>query len=296
MSGPSARFPDSLILPLLAPGIQDIQEGLLFPILPIFARYRQLMVVIGVSIIVASTMVASYAGSAVSILLAQGVMFGVGGIILNFVHVSIFPEWFDKKQSQAMSIIWLGYRFGALGWPLICQALLQRIGFGSTLRVLVSAMIALLLPSVFLLRGRYPTSAVSSRPAKPGVSKIGLLRDPCTLFYLMCTLLFSTQMYIPLLFIMKIGADLGLDHIEQGIAQSLLTFALMLGTYATGAVSNEKFRPLLLALTAFSSAFSNLFFLGFCKSKAMLFTYALSIGMSSGGTWSTAWTVSFDAD
>lgn len=56
---------------------------------------------------------ASCVSFAWQIVFSQGLMFGIRGIILNFVHVSVFSEWFGKKQGQAMGIIWLGYSVGA---------------------------------------------------------------------------------------------------------------------------------------------------------------------------------------
>lgn len=61
---------------------------------------------------------ASCATEAWQIFFTQGILYGVGGIFLNFVHVSIFPEWFDKRKGQAMGVIWLGYRAGGLAFPL----------------------------------------------------------------------------------------------------------------------------------------------------------------------------------
>lgn len=281
-------FPNLVVIPLLAPGIRDIEEGLLFQILPLFARYRQLLVIVGVAIIVSSVFLASYATMAVTIVLTLGVLFGVGGIILNFVHVSAFSEWFDKRQSQAMGIIWSGYLLGALAFPLICQALLDKLGFGATLRVLVSVMIALLLPSVFLLCGRYPTASVQSKPLQPPVSKLALFRNWDVVFYLLCTILFSAQMYIPLIFITKIGTDIGLDRSDQAIAESLLILALMFGTYSLGAVCNEQFRPMLLVAVGISSALVHAIILGLCKTKITLLVYALSIGLTSGGKLSSS--------
>ena len=49
-SEPSGRYHDSFILAFLAPGLQDIEEGILFQVLPKAARYRQTIVIIGVLI------------------------------------------------------------------------------------------------------------------------------------------------------------------------------------------------------------------------------------------------------
>ena len=164
LSSKFSRHADSVILPLLAPGLQDIEEGILFQLLPKAARYRQTLVLIGITTMILSLILASYVQQAWQIVLTQGILYGIGGIFLNFVHVSIFSEWFDQKRSQAMSIIWLGYRVGGLAFPLICQWLLDQHGYEKTLRVLLAPMLALLLPTIVLFRGRYPASTVVRLP------------------------------------------------------------------------------------------------------------------------------------
>ncbi|KAJ9646490.1 hypothetical protein H2199_002539 [Coniosporium tulheliwenetii] len=62
---------------------------------------------------------ASFADAVWQIVLSQGVLFGIGGVMLNFVHVSIFSEWFENKKSKAMAIIWLGWGVGSLAFPVV---------------------------------------------------------------------------------------------------------------------------------------------------------------------------------
>ncbi|KAJ9668398.1 hypothetical protein H2201_001446 [Coniosporium apollinis] len=62
---------------------------------------------------------ASFADTVWQIVLSQGVLFGIGGVMLNFVHVSIFSEWFENKKSKAMAIIWLGWGVGSLAFPVV---------------------------------------------------------------------------------------------------------------------------------------------------------------------------------
>lgn len=272
-----------MVIPLLAPGIQDIEEGLLFELLSRFSRHRRLIVLAGIFTITFSMFFASYATAAWQIVLLQGVLFGAGGIMLNFVHVTASITWFDKKLSLAMGIIWLGWRVGSLGFPLICQWLLETHGYETTLRVLIAPMLALLLPSVFLLRGRYPVAAVVSKPSKPKPSKLDLLRRPKVAFYLLVATLFYTVVYVPLTFISRYGKDIGISRSDQAIAHALLVLSLMPGTYVVAWLSNDGFHPYLISCSAIISSLGHFLLLGFCKNRTLLFAYAVAIGLSSGG-------------
>lgn len=282
-SGDSAAHGDSVILALLAPGLQDIEEGILFQFLPRAAKYRQNIVLIGITIMVVSLLLASWATQAWQIVLTQGILYGIGGICLNFVHVSIFSEWFDKKKGQAMGMIWLGYRVGGLAFPLVCQWLLEKHGYQKTLRVLIAPMLALLLPTVILFRGRFQAVTVVSGSSQPSVSKIDALRKPSVLFYLVASILFGLVTNVPMMFVTKFGADLGLQASDRALSLSLVFASNMVGTYACGQLSDRGFHQGLLGASAVSTSLIHFLLWGFVKTKSGLLAYAVCIGLTIGG-------------
>jgi hypothetical protein len=275
---------------LLAPGLQDIEEGILFQFLPKSVKFRQLLVIAGIFTITAAMILASYATTVLQTVLSQGVLFGVGGIMLNFVHVSIFSEWFDKRRGEAMGIIWLGYRVGALAFPLICQRLLDKHGYAKTLRVLIAPMLALLIPSSVLLRGRYSAATVVSTPVNPPISKLAAIKTPNVLFYLVVSLLFDFVVNVPKMFITTYGADLELDTSDQALALSLLVLSNMLGTFGFGWLSDGVFYESLICACALSTSMAHFLVWGFAKTRFGLFIYALTVGLTSGGKICFFWT------
>ena len=283
-----------MILPLLAPGLQDIEEGILFQLLPKAAKYRQTLVLMGIAIMILSLVLASYAKEAWQIVLTQGILYGIGGILLNFVHVSIFSEWFDKKQSKAMSIIWLGYRVGGLAFPLICQWLLDQHGYEKTLRVLLAPMLALLLPAVVLFRGRYPASTIVSKPLQPPMSKLAALKNPKVAFYLTVTLLFAFVTNVPMMFIARFSADVKIESSDQALALSLVFGSNIVGTYIIGQLSDKGFNEGLMGASAILASLIHFLLWGLAKTKAAIFAYAVCIGLTSGGKYSSSATISTD--
>lgn len=280
-----SRHADSVILPLLAPGLQDIEEGMLFQILPKAARYRQTLVLIGITIMLLSLILASYSQEAWQIVLTQGILYGIGGILLNFVHVSIFSEWFDKKRSQAMSIIWLGYRVGGLAFPLICQWLLDQHGYEKTLRVLLAPMLALLLPTVVLFRGRYPASNIVSKPVQPPASKLATLRKPSVAFHLIVALLFAFVTNVPMMFITRFSADIKIDTPDQALALSLVFGSNIVGTYIIGQLSDKGYNEGLMGASAVFASLIHFLLWGLAKTKTSVFIYAICIGLTNGGEY-----------
>ena len=248
-------------------------------------KYRKPIIVVGIVIMVIALVLASFADTAAEIVIFQGMLFGIGGILLNFVHISVFSEWFVQKKGQAMGIIWCGWRVGALAFPPICQWLLQKHGYEQTLRVLIAPMLALLVPSIILLRGRYPSAAVSSKAPTDAVSKWRALRTPNVLFYLFTDILFTLVVNVPMMFITKYAHDLGLSGSEQALSLSLLVLSNMLGTYCFSWLSDKVFHQGLTSTCAIAVGLIHFLLLGFAKSRAAVLAYVLLVGIPIGG-WS----------
>ena len=231
-----------------------------------------------------SLFLASCATTASQVVLTQGVLFGLGGIMLNFVHVSIFSEWFVKSQGKAMGIIWLGWRVGGLAFPPICQWLLEQHGYEQTLRVLIAPMLALLAPAVLAFRGRYPSANIKTTDAQPRVSGLAALRSPGVFFYLVLVLLFSFVVNVPVMFITQYGADLGFDMSVQGIAYFLRTISTMIGVYSFGLLSDKGHHQYLMVASGVSSSIVYFCIWPFAKTELGLYAYAVVVALTSGGT------------
>ena len=159
-----------------------------------------------------------------------------------------------------MGMIWLGYRAGGLGFPLICQWLLDKHGFQQTLRVLIAPLLALLLPCVVLFRGRYQAASVVSKPTQPTILKIEAMRTPSVLFYLFVSkiTLFGFVTNVPMMFITKFAADLGLDASDRALTLSLVFASNMLGIYILGRLSDKGFHQWLMGTSAISASLTHL--------------------------------------
>lgn len=182
-----------------------------------------------------------------------------------------------------MGIIWSGFRVGALAFPLACQWLLNQHGYEKTLRVLIAPMLALLIPSILLLRGRYTAATVVAPPAQPPVSKLTALRTPTVLYTLLASLLFDLVMNVPRMFIASYAAAIGLRTSDQALALSLLLLSDMFSTYLLGSLSDNASYEMLLSVCAISTSLAHFLLWGFAKTKLGVFVYAVGVGLTSGG-------------
>lgn len=207
--------------------------------------------------------------------------------MLNFVHITVFSEWFVKRKRRAMTIIWLGYRTGALIFPPACQWLLEKHGYETTMRVLIAPMLTLLVPSVALLRGRHEPATVVTQSVRPNLSKITVLRNPDILFYLLIAFLFFSVVNVPRTFIAIFGDDINLNTSDRTLALFLHVLCNMIATYSLGWLSDSMFYDGLIAGCALSTSLVHFVVWGLVKSKFGVFIYAIASGLTSGGNYAS---------
>ena len=70
------------------------------------------------------------------VILAQGVCIGLGAGCMVVPSLSLLPQYFFKKRALATGIAVCGSSIGGVVYPLIFQALIDRVGFGWTTRIL----------------------------------------------------------------------------------------------------------------------------------------------------------------
>lgn len=180
----------------------------MLPLMPNTARWMRPPIIVGILIILLSLIAASKADEAWQITLSLGLFSAIGGNTINHVHVTVFSEWWDRRRTEAMSYIWVGYRLGALAFPLIVQLLLESRGWHSTLKFLIAPIMVLLVPSVFLLRGRFPAASVVSKSIEPPISRLTAIKTGSVPFFLLATMIYIFVTNVPKIFVARYAADL----------------------------------------------------------------------------------------
>ena len=88
--------------------------------------------------------------------LAQGICTGIGNGLIFCPTLSLVATYFSKKRSLAIAIAACGSATGGLVFPGIVEALLPRVGFGWTVRVLGFVMLAVQAVASAFARTRLP--------------------------------------------------------------------------------------------------------------------------------------------
>lgn len=91
-----------------ATGIMYMLSPFMMYVLEEYPSTRKSCAVVGLVIMIASLLAASFAREVWQLILCQGVVFGVGGMALYEPTCFYLNEWFVKKKGMAFGVMWSG--------------------------------------------------------------------------------------------------------------------------------------------------------------------------------------------
>ena len=235
----------------------------------------RLLVLFGSFCVVFGLMMTSLCTEYWQLLLAQGIVVGLGGGCLFITATSILPSYFSKKRALAMGLAASGSSLGGVLYPIIFSQIQPNVGFGWTVRVI--GFIALATLAV-------PCVVIKPRAKPPGRRKIfdtSILKEiPYEIFNLATFFGFVGQ-YIPYFFIEQYASE----H-HMSIPFYMLTFlnvGSIPGRILPSLLADKYFHPLKVLATCTAGAT----ILAFCwiaitESTAGLIVWCFLYGFCSG--------------
>lgn len=122
---------------------------------PIYDRgYLRVLLVVGAFGVVFGHMMLSLCHTYWQVLLAQGFCVGLGGACLFVPGLAVLPAYFNTKIGLAMGVAAAGSSTGGIIYPIVFYQLINKIGFGWTVRVLGFIALATMLVPILLMRQR----------------------------------------------------------------------------------------------------------------------------------------------
>ncbi|KAF2179527.1 MFS general substrate transporter [Zopfia rhizophila CBS 207.26] len=114
------------------------------------------IVIIGIIFQLVGIFTMSLAKNYWQLLLTQGICTGIGGGILFCPVMSLVSTYFAKKRGMAIGIVTTGNSTGGIIYPLVVRQLLDRVGFGWTVRVLGFLNVVSLAVVIAFMKPRLP--------------------------------------------------------------------------------------------------------------------------------------------
>ncbi|KOS19716.1 Riboflavin transporter MCH5 [Escovopsis weberi] len=173
--------------------------------------------------IVFGLMMTSLCSAYWQVMLAQGILIGLGSGLVFVPSVAIVSTYFDSKKALATGIAVAGSSIGGVLYPIIFNQLQPSIGFGWATRVIAFIALATLLLSIAIMRVR-----VQPRAVRRMLDLSAFAELPFTTFSVGCLFGFMGT-YIPFFYIQSYAAQRGVDPALSFYTVSVLNAASTFG-------------------------------------------------------------------
>ncbi|KLJ09779.1 hypothetical protein EMPG_14812 [Blastomyces silverae] len=257
---------------------------------PLIRRYhawRQAMVIAGSVICVLSLVWASFANSIRELIASQGVLYGIGVLVVYAPLVSMLNEWFVERRGLAYGIVFAGGGVSGVGLPFLVEWLLAAYGYRTALRGIAIAQAVLVVPILPLIKGRrLPPSTRNERTARV---EFDFVHKPQFWVLMFSNLFQGFAIYVPSIYLPTFATLAGLSPRMGALLLSAFNIASTLGQVGFGHLS-DRFNNIyiLVFITTFVSAVASFLVWGYAQSLAPLLAFAILFGLF-GGSYVVFW-------
>lgn len=262
-----------------ASGISYLGAPLITPLIRRWSKYRTHMILIGWPLCILGLVTGSFANTLGTLLLTQGVMYGVGFIIFYYPILSMVDEFWVRRRGMAYGLLCSASGASGAVMPLILQALLRQYGHQTTLRAVAVALAVLTGPLISLLRGRLGQQHVTSLR-----TDWSFLRVPLFWIYSTSNVFMGMGYFFPSLFLPSYASLIGLSATKGALLLTLMSISQVAGQFTFGYISDKKV-PLnaLIVVSSSIAAIVTLSLWGLARSLAPLACFVIVYGFFGAG-------------
>lgn len=233
--------------------------------------------------------------SLLALVVAYGVVTGLGLSVLFVVSYATVPRWFDRRQGLAGGLASAGLGAGMLVVAPAADALIEAVGWRSALLVLAAGVVALLVVAVVAIRDEPAPERVPEREFDGGfraserrgfgeqlAAIAAIARSPAFLSLFAGWLLIYTTLYVVLAHLVVHVLDLGLSRTVGATAIALVGGTSVVGRVAVGHAADRLGRVRTFAVCSAAMGVTTLA-LPALDAAAPLFAFAIVYGFAYGG-------------
>ncbi|KAF3023513.1 hypothetical protein E8E14_007443 [Neopestalotiopsis sp. 37M] len=203
------------------------------------AGYFRALLFAGTFLVTLGFMMTSISTEYYQVFLAQGICIGLGTSCLSIPSIALVPMYFvPPKRALAMSMATIGSGIGSTVYPIMFQALLSRIGFPWTVRLLGFISFAFCIFAILVTRPRYKrTAAVADGVAKArsirSIVREARLGEGRYLMYVLAVFFNNVAFFEPLYYIQGYAEQHGMaGSAVAGYLLAILNGSSILGRLA----------------------------------------------------------------
>ncbi|KAH6576435.1 hypothetical protein BASA60_004546 [Batrachochytrium salamandrivorans] len=185
----------------------------------------------GALIVLASLVIASFATEIWHLFIAQGFLLGMGASLTYIPGIGIVSDWFIKRRGVAVGIAAAGAGAGGLILGPLLRALISKVGWRWTLRLIGVGGGGILLISAYLLVKRTNTK-------KNPTIDLSWFKDKIFLLFYFSSMINSFAYFVPFFFIPTYSIQHGLTREQGALLVGILNGASGVGRIVLGFVAD----------------------------------------------------------
>ncbi|KAF6806044.1 MFS monocarboxylate [Colletotrichum sojae] len=259
----------------VASGISYLGAPAITPLIKRFQRYQGLMIWIGSGVVLAS-----FCTTVETLILTQGVAYGVGFLIFYYPILNMVNEFWITRRGMAYGLLCSSSGVSGAVFPFVIEALLEKYGYQTTLRAVAVALCVLTGPLIPLLKGRLPPSLQSTSTRM----NWGFLRDPLFWVFSLSNIAQGLGYFFPSLYLPSYAASIGLRGTEGALLLALMSISQVAGQLTFGSLTDRKVSlEVLTTVSTIISATSAFALWGLAHTLPLLIVFALVYGFFAAG-------------
>ncbi|KAI1171094.1 major facilitator superfamily domain-containing protein [Nemania sp. FL0916] len=268
----------------IASGFGYLGAPAIIPFIHRYQRQRRCMVYVGWSICIAGLALGSFASNLASLILTQGVAYGLGFLILYYPILSMVNEFWITRRGMAYGLLCGASGLSGSVMPFVLQLLLAKYGYKTTLRAVAVGLAVLTAPFLPFLKGRLPLS-------EQAVPRTDWSFFQSALFwvYSVSNILQGLGYFFPSLYLPSYAVSLGLGSQVGAILLAIMSVSQVAGQFIFGLLSDRRASVNTLAcLSTVMAAVASLTLWRLAQSLTPLVVFAVIYGFFAAGftaTW-----------
>ncbi|KAJ5303553.1 MFS monocarboxylate [Penicillium atrosanguineum] len=264
----------------VASGISYLGAPLTAPFIKRYQRFQRQMIWFGWSICIVALIAGSFASTLETLILTQGVAYGLGFLILYYPILSMVDEYWISRRGMAYGMLCSASGLSGAAFPFVLEKLLNTYGYRTTLRATALALFVVTSPLLPFLKGRLPVS----RHITAARADWSFLRNPLFWMYTISNVAQGLGYFYPSLYLPSYATAIGLSSVEGALLLALVSISQVMGQFTFGFLSDRKFSiDILITLASVIAAIASLALWGLAHSLAPLIGFALIYGFFGAG-------------
>lgn len=215
-------------------------------------------------------------------LVCFGALGSTATALLFTAAIGSVQHWFWKRRGLATGLAICGGSVGGIVCPLILGALLPKIGFAWTMRVLALTMVPFVVCAVFLMRSRI--DEMSEGPPSSIFPDLRILLDRRRAVLTMGALFIELGLFVPMTYVASFAVSKGMSLHSAYITVTLMNVGSLIGRWLPGWVADRigRFNMLIIALVLCLASILGLWLPPTGATSPGLTAFAVIFGIGAG--------------